>query len=71
MTQKQYIGHRIVGGCSLHASEHPELCQPAKNRCPEPRCVDCCGVTDDVDIMECPRCGKQWHTSCTFDEDYS
>lgn len=65
---KQFIGGRIVGGYSLHAQEQPELCD---RKCPEPRCVDCCGVTDEVDIMECPKCGKQWSGPCSFDEDYS
>ena len=40
-------------------------------RCPEPRTVDCCGVVDEHDIVECSRCGKQWTVPCSFDEDYS
>jgi choline dehydrogenase-like flavoprotein len=68
---KQFVNGRIVGGCSLHAAETPGRCQPYHHPCPEPRCVDCCGIEDDRDIMECPHCGKQWATRCTFDEDYS
>ncbi len=62
---------RIVGGCSLHDTEKPELCQKHLHRCPEPRTVDCCGVVDEHDIVECSRCGKQWTVPCSFDEDYS
>ena len=68
---KRHEGGRIVGGCSLHVAEIPGGCQPYHHPCPAPRCVDCCGVAEDQDIMECPRCGKQWTARCTFDEDYS
>lgn len=68
---KQYIGGRIVGGHSLHAAEIPGRCQPYHHRCPEPRVVDCCGVVDEQDIVECSHCGKQWAVSCNFDDDYS
>lgn len=68
---KRYVGGRIVGGCSLHDAEKPELCQKRMHRCPEPRTVDCCGVVDEHDIVECHRCGKQWTVPCNFDEDYS
>jgi hypothetical protein len=37
----------------------------------EPRVVDCCGVVDEHDIVECSHCGKQWTVPCNFDEDYS
>ena len=52
-------------------AEKPELCQKHLQRCPEPRTVDCCGVVDEHDIVECSRCGKQWTVPCSFDEDYS
>ena len=68
---KRCVGGRIVGGCSLHDTEKPELCQKHLHRCPEPRTVDCCGVVDEHDIVECSRCGKQWTVPCSFDEDYS
>ncbi len=68
---KRYVGGRIVGGCSLHDAEKPEFCQKHLQRCPEPRTVDCCGVVDEHDIVECSRCGKQWTVPCSFDEDYS
>lgn len=68
---KRCIGGRIVGGCSLHDAEKPELCQKHLHCCPEPRTVDCCGVVDEHDIVECSRCGKQWTVPCSFDEDYS
>ena len=68
---KRFEGGRIKGGCSLHDTERPGACQPYHHRCPEPRCVDCCGVVDEHDIVECPHCGKQWTVPCSFDEDYS
>lgn len=68
---KRYVGGRIVGGCSLHAAHEPNRCQPYHHRCPEPRVVDCCGVVDEHDIVECSHCGKQWTVPCNFDEDYS
>jgi hypothetical protein len=36
-----------------------------------PRVVDCCGVVDEHDIVECSHCGKQWTVPCNFNEDYS
>lgn len=68
---KRYEGGRIKGGCSLHDAERPNRCLPEHHRCPEPRTVDCCGVVDEHDIVECPLCGKQWTVPCNFDEDYS
>lgn len=68
---KRYVGGRVVGGCSLHDAEKPELCQKHLQRCPAPRTVDCCGLVDEHDIVECHRCGKQWTVPCNFDEDYS
>lgn len=64
-------GGRIKGGCSLHDAEKPELCQKALQSCPEPRTVDCCGVVDEHDIVECHRIGRQWTVPCNFDEDYA
>lgn len=46
----------------------------------QPQCGSCmprtivCGTDpegDDRDIVECARCGRQWETSCNFDEDMS
>lgn len=71
LVPKRYEGGRIKGGCSLHDAEKPDRCQPYHHRCPEPRCVDCCAVVDERDILECPHCGKQWTVPCSFDEDYS
>lgn len=71
LLEKRYVGGRIVAGCSLHDAEKPDLCQRQHLRCPEPRVVDCCGVADERDIVECPRCGKQWTVPCFFDEDCS
>lgn len=68
---KRYECGRIKGGCSLHDAEKTELCQKHLHRCPEPRTIDCCGAVDEHDIVECPRCGKQWTVPCNFDEDYS
>ena len=68
---KTFEGGRIRGGYSLHEAEKPNLCQPYHHRCPEARVVDCCGVEDGRDILECPHCGKQWSARCSFDEDCS
>lgn len=75
---KRYEGGRIVGGHSLHAAFDPAKC-PREGvqqhiegiRCGPWRTVDCCGVVDEHDIVECSRCGKQWTVPCSFDEDYS
>ena len=61
---KRYEGGRIKGGCSLHDAEKPELCQKHLQRCPEPRTVDCCGVVDEHDSIECSRCGKPTWAGC-------
>lgn len=71
MEPKRYEDGRIKGGCSLRDAEQPNRCCPYHHRCPEPRCVDCCGVVDEHDILECPHCGKQWTAPCSFNEDYS
>lgn len=69
---KRYVDGRIVGGCSLHAQHKPELCTPESCQKETARCVDCCEYAgEDQDIVECLRCGKQWRTPCTFDEEYS
>jgi len=68
---KRFLGGRVIGGCSLHDTEKPELCQKHLRSCPEPRTVDCCGVVEERDIVECSRCGKQWSVPCNFDQDYS
>jgi hypothetical protein len=54
---------------SIWPEEHPELCKPTTEPCGEARIVQCDG--DDWDIAECSKCGKQYKTRCTFDEDYS
>lgn len=74
--KKQFIEGRIVGGYSMHDSFKPELCPGNGVRglvsgCGSGRCVDCCGVADDRDIIECTKCGLQWSEGCSFDEDFS
>jgi hypothetical protein len=61
---------RIGGSSSLFEAFNPAACLPYFS-CPEPRVVDCCKAEEDHDIVECPRCGRQWATRCTFDEDMS
>lgn len=70
---EKYINGRIVGGYSQHESHKPELCTSATGGpCYSlGRCVDCCGVHDERDIVECSRCGRQWTESCSFDEEFS
>lgn len=58
-------------GGTKTVAEKAELCQKHLQHCPEPRTVDCCGVVDEHDIVECSRCGRQWTVPCSFDEDYS
>ena len=68
------MSDRIVGGCSLHPVEKPELCGwRSGGVCAEDcaRVVSCCGRKPDTDVVECPRCGKQWQQRCNFDEDFS
>ena len=68
------MSERIKGGCSLHDEEMPELCGWITGGvCADitARVVDCCKRKPDTDVLECPRCGKQWETRCTFDEDMS
>lgn len=72
--KSRFIDGRIVGGNSLHARHDPTLCHDPFGRGPQcgtARCVDCCGVEDDRDILECERCGKQWSVRCTFDDDFA
>lgn len=66
--EKSFVNGRIVGGYSMHDGHKPELCpNPTYNFCLGlARCVDCCGVEDDRDIIECSRCGKQWSERCSF-----
>jgi len=74
MSDGKYIGGRIVGGHSLHEAHDPSKCPSKFGRSPEcgiARCVDCCGVTGERDILECSKCGKQWTVRCSFDEDFS
>lgn len=61
---------RIRGGYSLHDEHKPELCKSDEG-CGSWRCVDCCGVEDERDVIECARCGKQRSVRCSFDEDFS
>lgn len=69
--EARFIGGRIRGGYSTHESFDPSKC-PTGGRCHQHgRCVDCCGVEDDRDIIECQKCGKQWSESCSFDEEFS
>ncbi len=73
---KQFISGRIVGGYSLHVShDHSKAvgrrCTGGAERCGHGRVVDCCGVADDMDILECDVCGRQWYEACSFDEDMS
>jgi hypothetical protein len=73
---KEYVDGRIVGGYSQHDRFKPELCpsliasgHARGHGCGSGRCVDCCGVEEDRDIIECSRCGMQWSERCSFDED--
>lgn len=72
---------RIRGEHSLHAEYDPSKCPrnpggpwPFAQQCGEWRVVDCrsggAGY-DDIDTLECSRCGKQITTPCTFDDDYA
>lgn len=56
-------GRRAFVELSLYNSEReaaPHVC--------DDRVIVC---ADDVDIVECPRCGKQRITRCHFDDDYN
>jgi hypothetical protein len=69
------MSDRVKGGSSLHDDYKPELCGDWRGggRCEShnARVVDCCGREPDRDVVECPRCGKQWSQRCNFDEDMS
>jgi len=68
------MADRVYGGYSLHEQHKPELCPSRIGRspeCGEARVVDCCGVEEDRDIVECALCGKQWSVRCSFDDDFS
>ena len=41
---------------------------PNSCRCLSSRCVAC---DYEQDLKECPECGTQWVTKCTFDEEMS
>jgi len=69
MAKPNLVNGRIVGGYSLHDAHKPELCKH-DSKCFW-RCVDCCGVKDDRDIVECSTCGQQKSVRCNFDEDFS
>lgn len=63
---------RVTGGYSLHSRENPDLCKrryPYNEPCGNARVVKCDG--GNKDIVECSKCGKQWETRCTFDDDCS
>lgn len=62
---------RIVGGYSTHAAENSEKARHCIFNGHAWRCVDCCGVEQDRDILECQHCGRQKSVSCSFDEDFS
>ena len=57
---------RVRGGHSLHDEEKPALCRNGYHE--HWRTVSC---NNEVDVIECSRCGQQRTTRCTFDEDYS
>lgn len=67
--KKEFIDGRIHGGYSIHEFEDKSKC--TKESCPSGRCVDCCSVSDGLDILECWICGRQWSVKCFFDEEYS
>lgn len=62
-------GERVLNAFTLKDFEHvPAVCPGHR-----PRTI-CCGTDSngaDRDIVECSRCGKQWETSCNFDDDMS
>ena len=66
---------RIHSKSSVHERHNPQLCPKANKRlegtCGIMRCVDCCGQTDEKDVLECSRCGLQCVAPCKFDEDFS
>lgn len=66
-----FQGGRIVGGYSDHAAEDAEKAKVCGQEGHSWRCVDCCGVERDRDILECTNCGRQKSVSCSFDEDFA
>jgi hypothetical protein len=70
-TPENYQNGRIVGGYSSHAAEDAEKAKACGPYGHSWRCVDCCGVEADRDILECCRCGRQISVSCSFDEEFS
>lgn len=61
---------RIRGEFSTHSEHKPELCSGLDCSATW-RCVDCCGVDADRDVLECVLCGRQKSVRCNFDEDMS
>jgi hypothetical protein len=60
-------GERIAPECSIHS----EVQQTEHHWCSNhKRVIVCCSATDK-DVVECARCGQQWVSRCTFDEDYA
>ena len=68
---KRYEGGRIKGGCSLHDTEKPALCQKHLQRSPAPRPAASPAAGAEPAIGGGRRCGRQWTVPCNFDEDYS
>jgi len=70
MTDEQAIeavsrGERAVVEQSRHAAEKPPLCSSSEHLW---RVIAC---TDEQDVSECSKCGKQVLHACHFDEDYA
>jgi len=60
---------RVTGDFSLHAEHKPDLC--TGDKCGPWRVVDCCKRHEDMDVVECAKCGLQKVVGCSFDEDMS
>lgn len=71
MTAKEAIGavnagERAITPHSLHTEVVPnsQFCTHPKGW----RTIACDGETD---VVECPKCGRQWTEICNFDEEYT
>lgn len=56
---------RIVGGYSIHTTHKPELC-PLIGHNGQWRVVFC---NNEIDVVECSKCGEQEQRRCNYDDD--